>query len=347
MGVAIGPLIKEYKDEFKLSNEYKHKRFGFDSYNILYQFLTSIRGIDGEPLKNKDGEVTSHLNGLFYRLLNLKSNDIDMCFVFDGKSNSLKQKTKDKRQEIKEKAQENLDKATLEGNVSDIQKFSRQTVSLNKQIIDESKELLNAMGVSYFDAPSEAEAQISHMTANNLLDFTVSQDYDSLLFGSPNLVRNLTVSGKRKVPYKNIYVDILPEIINSNKLFEKLEITREKLIWMSILIGTDFNDKVEGIGPKTALKLVKENESFEEILDYLKSKNKEVSFDYKEIEDIFLNPNVDKNPQIVKGKFDQEKIRDILINKAHFSEERINNTLNKFVKEKEEKDKQKSLSKWF
>ncbi|MDD3178575.1 MAG: flap endonuclease-1 [Candidatus ainarchaeum sp.] len=347
MGVAIGSLIKEYKQEFKLTKEFKLKKFGFDSYNILYQFLTSIRGIDGEPLKNLNGEVTSHLNGLFYRLLNLMTNNIDLYFVFDGKSNYLKQKTKDRRQNLKEKAKEKLEQATIDGNMPDIFKFSRQIVSLNKKIINESKELLLAMGVSYIDAPSEAEAQISYMTSKGILDYTVSQDYDSLLFNSPNLLRNLTVSGKKKIPYKNIYIDIQPEIIYSKELFEKLNISREKLIWLSILIGTDFNDKVEGIGPKTALKIVKEYNSFEDINSYLKSKNKNVSFDYKEIQDIFLNPNINKNPEIIKGKFDENKIRNILIDKANFSEERINNTLNKFIIEKEEKEKQKSLSKWF
>ncbi len=347
MGVAIGKLIEESKIKFEINNTYANKRFGFDAYNILYQFLTTIRGVDGEPLKNKDGKITSHLNGLFYRVLNLLSNNIDIYFVYDGKSIDLKQKTQEERRNKKEIAKEQFKDAVERGNLEDMNKFSKRITSINEKIIEESKELLGYMGVSIINAPSEAEAQISYMTREGLLDFTVSQDFDCLLFNSPNLVRNLTVSQKKKIPSKNIYVDVFPEIIYLKDIESKLNITREKLIWLSMLIGTDFNDKVEGIGPKTALKLVIENNSFENIEKILKEKNKEVNFDYKEIENIFKNPIVSKEPEIFRSSFNRQKIEDMLVNRFDFSKERITNTLDKFSKEKEETNKQKSLSKWF
>jgi len=347
MGIAIGNLIADCKDTFVVNDSLKNKRLGVDAYNILYQFITNIRGIDGQPLKNDVGKITSHLNGLFYRMLNLLSTGAKFTFVFDGESHELKHKTKQERRDKRTIAKDKFDNATQTGNLEDMQKYAKQFASLDEDIIKESKELLNAMGISYINAPSEAEAQISYMTQNNQLDYTVSSDFDCLLFGSPNLVRNLTVSGKKKIPYKNIYLDVLPEIIRSECVFNKLNINREKLIWLSMLIGTDFNDKIEGVGPKTALKLVKEYDSFDQIKNYLESKNKTFTFDYKEIENIFSNPNVDKNPKVILGEFNKSKIQEILINKANFSEERVKSAIDRFITEKDEKDKQKSISQWF
>jgi len=323
MGVAIGKLIEESKQKFEINNTYANKRFGFDAYNILYQFLTTIRGVDGEPLKNKDGKITSHLNGLFYRVLNLLSNNIDIYFVYDGKSIDLKKKTQEDRQNRKEIAKEQFKEAVERGNLEDMHKFSKRITSIDENIIKESKELLGHMGVSIIDAPTEAEAQISYMTREGLMDFTVSQDFDCLLFNSPNLVRNLTVSQKKKIPSKNIYVNVYPEIIYLKDVLEKLNLSNEKLIWLSILIGTDFNDKIEGVGPKTALKLVLENDSFEEIEKVLKEKNKVINFDYKEIVDVFQNPLVSKSPEIKKSVFNKSKIENYLVDKFDFSYDRV------------------------
>lgn len=347
MGVAIGKLLENSKQKFEINNSYKDKRFGFDAYNILYQFLTTIRGIDGDALKNNDGVVTSHLNGLFYRVLNLLSNNIDIYFVYDGKSIDLKQKTKDQRRERKEIAKAHFKDALERGDLEDMNKFSRRFASIDENIINESKELLGYMGVSIINAPSEAEAQISYMTRNHLLDFTVSQDFDCLLFNSPNLVRNLTVSQKKKIVSKNIYVDVFPEIIHLEEALSNLKLTREKLIYLSILIGTDFNDKVEGIGPKTAYKLVSENNSFKDIEKKLLEKGKKIDFDYKEILDVFNNPIVSKNPEIEKNSFNRKKIESMLVGRFDFSQERVSSILDRFLKEKEEREKQKNISKWF
>jgi len=346
MGVAIGSLIEDCKKRIDLS-EFKGQKFGFDAYNMLYQFVTTIRGIDGEPLKNKKGEITSHYSGIFYRISNVLSNGITPVFVYDGISHELKNKTKQDRRDRRAIAKEKLDKAILEEDIENMNRFARQSATIDGKIIDESKELLEAMGVSCFTAPGEAEAQISYMTANNQVDYCVSQDFDCLLFGSPNLLKNIGASGKRKVPFKKVYIDVYPYVIESEQVFSKLGITREKLIWMSMLIGTDFNNKVEGIGPKTALKLVQENNSFEDILKQLKEKNKEIDFDYKEIQDIFLNPDVNKDPIFEKQTFNRQKIEHILIDKAGFEEKRTINYLNEFEKKRNEVDKQKTLSQWF
>lgn len=346
MGVAIGSLIEDCKKKIELS-DFKGKKFGFDAYNMLFQFVTTIRGIDGEPLKNENGEITSHYSGLFYRISNVLSYGIKPIFVYDGESHELKAKTRQERRERRAIAKKKLEKARAEEDIVGINKFSRQAATIDEKIIEESKELLTAMGVPCFTAPGEAEAQISFMTLTGQIDYCVSQDFDCFLFGSPNLLRNIGVSGKRKVPFKKVYIDVYPYVIESEKIFSKLNITREKLIWMSLLIGTDFNDKVEGVGPKTALKLVQENDSFEDIITQLKEKNKEIDFDYKEIIDIFLKPDIERNPIYDRPIFDRQKIEHILIDKANFEEKRTVNYLNEFEKKRNEVDKQKTLNDWF
>jgi len=346
MGVAIGPLIEDCKKKIELS-EFKGKKFGFDAYNMLYQFVTTIRGIDGEPLKNEKGEITSHYSGIFYRISNVLSNGITPVFVYDGKSHELKNKTKQERRDRRKEAKDKLDKAILDEDIENMNRFAKQSATIDGKIIEESKELLQAMGVSCFTAPGEAEAQISYMTFVGQTDYCVSQDFDCLLFGSPNLLKNIGVTGKKKVPFKKIYIDVYPYMIESQQVFSKLEINREKLIWMSMLIGTDFNNKVEGVGPKTALKLVQENNSFENILKQLKEKNKEIDFDYQEVMNIFMKPDTEKNPIYKKPNFDRQKIEHILIDKANFDEKRTRNYLEELEKKRNEVDKQKTLSKWF
>jgi len=346
MGIAYSGLIDSCKEKFDLNN-LKNKRLGFDAYNVLFQFITTIRGVDGEPLKNQRGEVTSHYSGLFYRLMNISKYTPYITFVFDGVSHELKNKTKEERRDKRGIAKDNFLKAQEEGNVLDMRKFARQAATIDSKIIQESKELILALGFSYIDAPGEAEAQISYLTRTNKLDYTISQDYDCLLFGSPHLLKNITVSGKKKIPYKNITIDVVPEIIHSDCIYKKLELTPDKLLWLSILIGTDFNEKVDGIGPQTAYKLVHQYNSFEEIEKYLKEKNKEIKFDYKEIEDIFKNPNITSSPEIHAGKFSRDEIENILINKAGFSSDRVKQQLDEYIKEKDEKNKQRTLGKWF
>jgi len=346
MGVAIGSLIGECKQKIDLS-KYPSKRFGFDAYNTLFQFVTTIRGIDSQPLRNNNGEITSHLNGLFYRMTSILSYGIRPAFVFDGISHELKQKTKEERRNKRLTAEKNYKKAVDEGDLDGMNKYSRQSATIDKKIIDESKELLLAMGIPVIDAPGEAEAQVAWMTKEGTFDCCVSQDYDCLLFGSPNLLKNIAVSGKKKVPFKKIYVDVEPTKIELDCVLQKLEINYEQLLWLSVLIGTDFNDKVEGVGPVTALKLVKENKSFEDIEKQLKEKGKEINFDYDEVANIFRKPDIKENAKMPDVSFNREKVENILIEKADFDEGRVKSHLDGFLAKKEEKDKQKTLDRWF
>jgi len=341
MGTALGELIE--KENIEL-DALEGKIFGVDSFNTIYQFLSNIRGQDGSPLMDSEGNVTSHLTGLFYRTTNLLSRDIKPVFVFDGKPHPLKEKTREKRREIRTSAEKKMKEAQEKGDLEEARKFAQQSSKLTKEMIEEAKKLVEFMGLPVVQAKGEGEAQISLMTAKEKVSGCISQDYDALLFGTPLLLRNITIGGKRKIPGRNIYIDVSPEKIELKKMLEKHEITREKLVWIAILIGNDFNEKFPKIGPKTALKLVKENNSFEDII---KKTEFTPEFDFKEIEKIFLEPEYNEDFKIEFKLPEKEKVFELLCEKHQFSKERVSNTLNKLEQKLEEKGQQSSLGKWF
>ena len=234
--------------------------------------------------------------------------------------------------------------AKEKGDLEEARKFAQQTSRLTKEMVEEAKQLVEFMGLPVVQAPSDGEAQISQMTEKGKLDGCVSQDYDSLLFGTPILLRNITIGGKRKVPGRNIFIESFPEKIELKKVLEKNKINRKKLVWIAILIGNDFNEKFPKIGPKTALKLVKEFDDFEEII---KETKQEIDFDWKEVEKIFLEPEYEEDYKIDFRNADKEKIIELLCEKHQFNKERVSATLERLQKKLDEKGRQSSLGKWF
>jgi flap endonuclease-1 len=333
MGIKFSSLVD--KKDLKWET-LQGKKLAIDAPNVLFQFLSSIRQADGSPLTDNNGKVTSHLIGLFARVPNLLQEGIKPVFVFDGTPPALKAKTHAIRRGIKEKALESYNKASEEEDVELMSKYSRQLSKLNQEMIDESKELLHALGLPTVQAPSEAEAQCAYMAKKKKVWASASQDYDSLLFGAPKLIQNLTLSSKRKLPGGQ-YKSISPYMIELDQVLNDLGITQDQLIVMGILTGTDFNPGgVKGIGPKKAEKLVQTGKKFETIFAEL-----ETDFDWKEIFDIFKNiPVIDVDLKF--GKINPEKVREILVERHGFGKERVDKKLNDLMK----KDNQ-TLSKWF
>jgi len=343
MGVNISELVEKQDIELDFL---AGKRVGVDSYNMLYQFLASIRGPDGMPLADTHGNVTSHLTGLFYRTLNMMGQGIKPVYVFDGKPSQLKSKTLAKRREVRTDAESKSSTALKEGNLEEAQKFGSRALRLTPDMVNEAKEMLTLMGVPVVEAPQEGEAQASVMVSKGQLFGAVSQDFDCLLFGATHLFRNIGITGKRKVAGKNFYVEVKSQHIELANVLTQLKIDRKKLIWLGILVGTDFNEKFPRIGPKTALKLVQNHKTFEEII---KETEYEPDFDYKEIEELFTHPVSVSVPaaSLEPTKPDKEKIMKFLVDKHDFSADRVGSTLDEFLKKKDEKDKQKSLGAWF
>lgn len=341
MGTAIGELIPRQE----ISLDYlKGQKIGIDSHNVLYQFLSSIRGQDGTPLMDSNGNITSHLTGLLYRTTNILSKGLKPVFVFDGKPSTLKTKTLEERKKTRTEAIQKHEKALKEGNLEEARKFGSRALKLTPEMIEESKQLIELMGLPVVEAPTEGEAQIAFMASRKEVFGCASQDFDALLFGAPRLLRNINITGKRKLPGKNIYIDAKPELIELEKVLKQLGIGRKKLVWIGILIGTDFNEKFPKAGPKTALKLVRENDTFRSIV---KKTRHTPDFDFKEIEELFLNPETTTDYEIKFGLPQKDKIISFLCGKHDFSRERVENALEKIDAIASEKGEQSQLNKWF
>lgn len=325
MGVDLSPLIKPKKIDF---TNLQNKVIAIDAYNALYQFLSSIRQYNGSSLKDSHGNITSHLSGLFYRTIKLIKFGIKPVYVFDGIPPELKHDTLKKRNIMKEIAKEKYEKAINEENFEEAKKFAKRTSKITQEMIEESKILLQSIGVPYIQAPSEGEMQCAYMSKKGDVYAASTQDYDTLLFGAKRIVRNLTFSGGKE---REI------ELIELEDVLQHLGITHQQLIEIGILIGTDFNKGVKGIGPKTALKKVKNNEI----------KNIKFDFDMEDVKKIFLNLNVTDAYKIeFNQEIEEENVIKILCNNHDFSMERVRNAL-KELKESYIKKKQTGLDEWF
>jgi len=322
----LGKLIgKEARREIKLES-LAGRCIALDAYNALYQFLASIRQPDGTPLMDHAGRITSHISGLFYRTINLLEAGIKPVYVFDGKPPEFKLAEIEERKKIKEKAIEEAVKAIKEGRRDEAVKYMKRAVFLTSEMVEEAKKLLSYMGVPWVQAPSEGEAQASHMAKKGHCWAVGSQDYDSLLFGSPRLVRNLAVSPKRKIGEE--VVEVSPELIELDAVLRALRLkSREQLIDLAILLGTDYNpDGVPGVGPQKALKMVWEFGSLEKMLETVL---KGVSFPVNplEIKRFFLNPPVTDDYSVEFRKPDEHALVDFLVGEHDFSEERVQKAL--------------------
>ena len=327
MGVDIGDLFRWEKISF---DDLSDKVISIDAHNVLYQFLASIRQRDGTPLKNSKGEITSHLSGLFHRTANMIEAKIRPVYVFDGKPHPLKAKTLEERRKRKELAQKEWEEALEAGDLEKAKTKAQQTSRLTDEMINQSKQLLEALGIPYIQAPGEGEAQASIMVKKGDAYAVGSQDYDCLLFGSPILIRNLTSQGKRKLPGKEAYAEVYPKQIRLAPNLKTLGISHEQLVDMAILIGTDFNDGIKGIGPKKSLGLIKKSGNIENLIKTLDTKNNISSEEIKEIRQIFLKPDVTDDYEIVWNKPDKEKTYKILCDNHHCSRERVELVLDKY-----------------
>jgi flap endonuclease-1 len=296
------------------------------------------------------GNVTAHLSGLFYRSCRLLENGIRPIYVFDGKPSALKFRTQAARREVKLKAEEKWKKALELEKFDEARKFAQATSRLTQEMVAESKLLLSAMGIPCVQAPGEGEAQASMMAQGGLAYAAASQDYDVMLFGSPRLVRNLSITGRRKVPRQDRYVMVEPELIDLKESLEALGIPRDRLIFIGLLLGTDFNDGVKGVGPKTALKIVKETATLPELMAYVKKKyDYEFEVDPEEVLHLFLDPPAAAiAPEDLKWrKPDAEAITKLLVGQHDFSAERIEGVLATLKKNMEEKAAQSKLDQFF
>lgn len=322
MGVNLKDIAPAQPLDFK---ELERRTVAVDAMNFLYQFLSSIRQRDGTPLMDSNGNITSHLSGLFYRNIKLLEKGIEPIYVFDGEPPEAKRKEIERRKKAKKKARRKWKKALEEERMEDAKKYAQRTSSFSDEMIKDAKRVLSYMGIPYVQAPSEGEAQAVVLLENEDVWAVASQDYDALLFGTSKLVKGLTLSG-----YANLELIVLDEVLSD------LGITREQLVDIAILVGTDFNEGVKGIGPKTALKYVKED----------RVKEVETDFDMDEIRDIFLDPEVKREYDIEWGEPDEDALVSFLCEDRDFSPDRIRTGVKNLRKALRDLSQQ-GLDQWF
>ncbi len=343
MGVKLRNLVQKSPLDLR---HLSGAKVAIDAYNALYQFLAIIRQADGTPLKDNTGLVTSHLSGLFYRTSNILQMGIKPIYVFDGVPPALKEMEIKHRAKVKEEATIAYEKAVAKGDMERARLYAQATSRLKNYMEDDSKRLLNLMGIPWIKAPSEGEAQAAHMAQLGDADYCASQDYDTLLFGAPKLVRNVTVSGRRKLPSKNIYVEVVPELIVLKDVLRECKISYEQLVDVGILIGTDFNpDGIKGLGPKTALKLIKEYGSIEKALPHIK--NAEFPNPPKKIREIFLHPKVRNDYTLQWKEVNSTGLVDFLVKEKNFAETRVNKALEKMQEGAQKLKGRTTLESWF
>jgi len=350
LSVALGDLIHAVRREIDLE-ELAGKVVAIDAYNAIYQFLSIIRQPDGTPLSDSNGNVTRHLSGIFYRTSNLLNKGIVPIFVFDGLPPVQKQRVLAARAKRREDALAGWDAAKKKGMTEEARTYAMASTRINEKIVKESKELLSYMGVGCIQAPSEGEAQGAYLAKANLVYASASQDYDSFLFGASTVIRNLTISGKRKLPGRNSYINVSTEQISLNDLIRNLGIRYEQLIWLGILIGTDFNQGIRGVGPKTALKIVRGCSAVGDVTNLIEKKYGKPEFEFEETERIFTDPEIRQmdageiDTVINSAKPDKERILRFLCDEHNFSRERIGKFADNIVSARG-KSAQKGIEKW-
>ncbi|MCU0632595.1 MAG: flap endonuclease-1 [Methanolinea sp.] len=333
MGVAFRDLLGDYKDP--VTWETLAGIAAVDAHNAIYQFLSIIRQPDGTPLMDHEGRITSHLSGILFRSANFLEKGIRTVWVFDGTPPDLKQETLQERRAIRNMAGEKWQDALARGDMAEAYKQARSSSRIDEDVIRTSKELLARLGLPCVLAPSEGEAQAAHMVSRGDARYVVSQDYDTLLFGAPVLVRNLTVSGKRKIRGRTISVS--PERILLSEVLKGLSLSREDLVRIALLVGTDFNTGIRGVGAKTALKIVQNGEFDRTMTERLPDT------DWELILEFFLHPPVTDEYSLQWNPPDREGILHMLCDGFDFSPERIQ----KAMEGMGVKAGQKTLDSWF
>ncbi|KAF8799397.1 PIN domain-like protein [Phlegmacium glaucopus] len=240
------------------------RKVAIDASMSIYQFLIAVRQKDGEMLTNDAGETTSHLMGFFYRTIRIVENGIKPAYVFDGKPPDMKKGVLSKRFERREEAKEEGEEAKETGTAEDLEKFSRRTVKVTREHNEECRRLLKLMGIPVVIAPSEAEAQCAELARGGKVYAAGSEDMDTLTFNAPILFRHLTFSEAKKQPISEI---------NLKAALEGLDMNMSQFTDLCILLGCDYLEPIRGIGPKSALKLIKEYGGLKGVVKHLREKS--------------------------------------------------------------------------
>ncbi|KAK1319678.1 Flap endonuclease 1-A [Acorus calamus] len=329
--------MKEQKFE-----SYFGRKIAIDASMSIYQFLIVVGRVGSELLTNEAGDVTSHLQGMFTRTIRLLEAGLKPAYIFDGKPPDLKKQELSKRFSKREDATEDLKTAQAEGDKESIEKFSKRTVKVTKQHNDDCKRLLRLMGVPVIEAPSEAEAECAALCKNGKVYAVASEDMDSLTFGAPRFLRHLMEPSSKKIPVMEFEIA---------KVLEELDLTMDQFIDLCILCGCDYCDSIRGIGGQTALKLIRQHGSIENILENINKERYQIpeNWPYQEARRLFKEPLVSEPNDQLEIKWtapDEEGLVTFLVNENGFNGERVTKAIEK-IKAAKNKSSQGRLESFF
>eukprot|EP01132_Coremiostelium_polycephalum_P003234 gene3234-4048_t len=301
-----------------------------DASSSLYQFLIAMHTDTMSSLTNSEGETTSHLQGMFYRTIKLITHGIKPVYVFDGSAPVLKSGELAKRYARRKEAQQSLSEATEIGTSEEVTKFAKRTISVSRKQNQDCIKLLQLMGVPIIQAPCEAEAQCAELTKSGMVWATASEDMDSLTLGSSVLLRRLFFSEARKLP-------ILEFKLSS--VLEDLKLSQDEFIDLCILLGCDYCETIKGIGPKRAIELIQKHRTLEEIIKHLDKSKYPIPefFPYQEVRELFKSPKVTPSGEIPAFQWNEPDIdglMEFLVKEMGFSEERVQQGIDKLKKHK-------------
>ncbi|KAF8032424.1 hypothetical protein BT93_D1365 [Corymbia citriodora subsp. variegata] len=329
--------MKEQKFE-----SYFGRKIAIDASMSIYQFLIVVGRSGTEMLTNEAGEVTSHLQGMFSRTIRLLEAGIKPAYVFDGQPPDLKKQELAKRYSKRADATEDLEEIKETGSKEDIEKFSKRTVKVTKQHNEDCKRLLRLMGVPVIEAPSEAEAECAALCKSEKVYAVASEDMDSLTFGAPRFLRHLMDPSSRKIPVMEFEIA---------KILEELNLNMDQFIDVCILSGCDYCESIRGIGGQTALKLIRQHGSIENILENINKEKYQIPDDwpYKEARRLFKEPLVfmeNEEPELKWSAPDEEGLISFLVNENGFNSDRVTKAIEK-IKAAKNKSSQGRLESFF
>src|SRR5881296_1000069 len=329
----LTPILKREQTTLKAL---KGASFAIDASIEIHQFLALVRKRDGTLFTDRQGRVTSHLIGLLTRTSRMIA-DFDMkpVFVFDGKPNPLKRRTLEIRREVRKKAEVEYVEAISKKDYAKAWSKAVMTGRLTGSVLDDSKRLLTLMGIPWVEALEDAEAQASYMAARGDVWAVGSKDYDCLLYGAPILARYLTLTGREWLPAQQRSRPLIPELIKLSENLTLLGITREQLVNIAILVGTDFNQGVKGVGPKKALKLVHDYGSIEQMAEEIRSKLTE---DLNSVRQVFLKPRVLEEYVLKRSPPDRDGLVKFLSEERGFNKERVERLTERLIRRGEKTD---------
>jgi flap endonuclease-1 len=340
LGVNLTPIIMRKPMSLE---SFRGMSFAVDANQMLYQFLALIRKPDGTFFTDPRGNVTSHLIGFAFRVTRLVCDyNMRFIFVFDGKPPLLKLRELDERRMRREKALAEWRLALKEGRLAEAFSKAVSSTRLTNAMVEDTKALLSAMGFPFIEAPSDAEAQAALIVQKGDAYAVAGRDYDTLLYGSPRLVRNLAIRSTEFYPSKGYSKVLKPELIEVEEALSRLGVTREQLIDIAILVGTDFNEGVKGIGPKKALQLIKKHGRIENIpRSILKPPD-----NYEEVRKVFLQPEVKERYDVKHTRLDEEKLLEFLYFEKEFSKKRVDKLIERLRRFYRSMGEDAGLKKW-